>query len=237
MIGEGQAARLAGDSRAELAEACRQIIDELSSSSADGAAFAHARDLVQQAVDLLHALPHDRPYVGGESSLAMYRDRIFIDHSPFVGPLNPIAPPIVVAAEGTRVTGLVTYGKAFEGAPMCVHGGTVAAGFDEILGFSQGLTGQPGMTAYLNVQYRSPTPLQVPLRFSADVERVEGRKIYARGELRVVADDRLCADAEGLFITVNPEIFRPMMAKRERERERERDSDSERESERGRPGE
>ena len=39
----------------------------------------------------------------------------------------------------------MTFGSAYEGPPGCVHGGFVAAAFDEVLGFVQSLGGQPGL--------------------------------------------------------------------------------------------
>ncbi len=202
-----QGARLADDARNALAAACRQIIDELASSTADSEEFGQARDLMLEAVTILAGSTHGRPYEGAEASLADYQEHMFIDHSPLVGLLNPLAPPITMSAEGTDVTGLVTFGDAYEGPPGCVHGGFIAASFDEILGFAQGLSGSPGMTARLVVNYRSPTPLHRPLCFRGGIDHVEGRKIFVRGELRVVADDRLCAEAEGLFISMNPAVF------------------------------
>ncbi|MGB8859032.1 MAG: PaaI family thioesterase [Ilumatobacteraceae bacterium] len=214
MIIDGQRARLEGDSRAELAEACRRIIGELASSTAEPVAFAGARDLVQQAVAILADSDHGRAYEGAEGSLAHYQEHMFIDHSPLVGPLNPLAPPISIVADGTKVTAEVTFGAAYEGPPGCVHGGFIAASFDEVLGLAQGMSGRPGMTARLTIQYRSPTPLHQALRFVGDIDHIDGRKIFTRGELRVAADDRLCAEAEGLFISMNPEIFERLMTDR-----------------------
>jgi acyl-coenzyme A thioesterase PaaI-like protein len=211
---DGQADRLAGDSRAELADACRAIIDELASSTASSEAFVQARDLVQQAVALLAASAHGRPYEQAEGSLADYQEHMFIDHSPLVGPLNPLAPPLTISIDGTRVTGVVTFAAAYEGPPGCVHGGFIAASFDEVLGLAQGLSGKPGMTARLTIQYRSPSPLHQPLKFVGDIDHIDGRKIFTKGELRTVADDRLCAEAEGLFISMNPEIFQRLMVAR-----------------------
>ena len=37
-------------------------------------------------------------------------------------------------------------GPAYEGPPGCVHGGFIAAAFDEVLGSTQSLSGSPGMT-------------------------------------------------------------------------------------------
>ena len=214
---DGQDERLAGDTRQHLASACRAIIDELASSTADSASFAAASDLVQQAVAILESSSHGRPYEGGEASLANYQESLFIDHSPLVGPLNPLAPPIAITIDGTQVTGLVTFGGAYEGPPGCVHGGFIAAAFDEVLGFAQGLSGNPGMTANLSVNYRSPTPLRQQLRLVGDIDRVEGRKIFVKGELRVDADDRLCAEATGLFLSMPPEVFDRLMGGRRAE--------------------
>jgi acyl-coenzyme A thioesterase PaaI-like protein len=86
-----------------------------------------------------------------------------------------------------------------------VHGGYVAGAFDEVLGATQSLSGQPGMTARLTVNYRSPTPLHTELHFVGELTKVEGRKIFTEG--RLLAGDRLCAEAEGLFISINPEKF------------------------------
>ncbi len=211
---EGQTDRLAGDTRQHLASACRAIIEELASSTADSGSFAAASDLVQQAVAILESSSHGRPYEGGEASLANYQESLFIDHSPLVGPLNPLAPPIEMAVDGTRVTGVVTFGSAYEGPPGCVHGGFIAAAFDELLGFAQGLSGNPGMTANLSVNYRSPTPLRQKLRLVGDIDRIEGRKIFVKGELRVADDDRLCAEATGLFLSMPPEVFDRLMGGR-----------------------
>lgn len=215
---EGQTERLAGDSRAELADACRRVIDELASSTADATSFQRARTLVQQAAGILADAQHGRPYDGGEGSLAQFQEHMFIDHSPLVGPLNPLAPPIAIAFDGTAdamsVTGHVTFGAAYEGPPGCVHGGFIAASFDEVLGIAQGMSGRPGMTARLTIQYRSPTPLGQALRFVGGIDHIDGRKIVTKGELRVAADDRLCAEAEGLFISMNPAVFERLMSSR-----------------------
>ena len=90
----------------------------------------------------------------------------FFDHSPMLGRANPLAPPIRLWLEGDRILGTATFGAAYEGPPGCVHGGYVAAAFDEVLGSTQSLSGSPGMTGRLTVHYRKPTPLadRAPVR-------------------------------------------------------------------------
>ena len=72
--------------------------------------------------------------------------------------------------------GPATFGSAYEGPPGCVHGGYVAAAFDEVLGSTQSLAGRPGMTARLTVNYRSPTPLHTELTFAGRVVGVEAAR-------------------------------------------------------------
>lgn len=214
MIPEGHQERLSGDARLELAALCRRVIDELASSTADSEAFLAAGELLRDAVGVLEAATHGRPYAGGEASMAGYQRNLFIDHSPFSGWLNPLAPPMTLTSDGTEVVATVTFGAAYEGPPGHVHGGYVAAAFDEVLGFAQGLSGKPGMTAHLGIDYKSPTPLYLPLRFRGDIERIDGRKIFTRGELRVATDDRLCATATGLFVSMRDDTFARLMRER-----------------------
>lgn len=207
------------DPRFRLAAATRRIIDELASSTADTAGFAAARDLVERAAELLAAREHGRVYESAaEASLADFQQMSFVDYSPFIGLLNPLAPPIemAVATDGAvaDVLGTVTYGDAYEGPPGCVHGGFIAAGFDEVLGFTQARSGQPGMTARLTISYRSPTPLHRPLRYVGRIDRIEGRKIYTTAELVVADDERLCAEADGLFVSMKPEVFERLLDER-----------------------
>jgi acyl-coenzyme A thioesterase PaaI-like protein len=163
-------------------------------------------ELVARAVALLETQPRTVP---NADSAQVLREAHWTAtrRGPFIGRLNPVAPPITVSEADGLVTGWATYGAAFEGPPNCVHGGMIAAGFDEVLGFCQGFTARPGMTGTLNVTYRSPTPLHQLLRYSARVDRIEGRKIFVKGDLRVDADGRLCAEADGLFITIDGARF------------------------------
>lgn len=124
-------------------------------------------------------------------------------------------PPLASAGLGarrTKVVGRVRYGYAYEGPPGCVHGGVLAAAFDEILGFAQSLSGRPGMTGTLTVHYRKPTPLNTDLVFEGWVDRIEGRKIFTSG--RCMAGDTVTAEAEGLFISVDFEKMAQLLKDR-----------------------
>jgi hypothetical protein len=113
---------------------------------------------------------------------------------------NPFASPIRLAVANNKVLGHANFGATFEGSPGTVHGGFVAAAFDQVLFMAQSITGIPAMTGTLTVRYRKPTPLRTELVFEGVVDRVEGRKILTRGT--VSANGVVTAEAEGLFIAI-----------------------------------
>ncbi len=136
----------------------------------------------------------------------------FYDRGPMTGQSNPVAPPaeFKVDVDGRRVVGEVTYAKAYEGAPGCVHGGFVSAILDEVLGMACIFSGAPAMTAELTVRFRQHTPIETLLRMEARMDRVSGRKIETSGEL--LFGDVVVADAKGLFIGVSSEKFAALRA-------------------------
>ena len=88
--------------------------------------------------------------------------------SPVRGHLNAIAPPLDLETlkrpDGSRaIAGRARLGMRYEGPPHGVHGGWVAALFDELLGAAQGLAQAPGVTAILKIRYRQLTPLDEDL--------------------------------------------------------------------------
>ena len=142
--------------------------------------------------------------------MAMIECPLMLDRSPVIGLGNPVAPPLSFRAEDGKVVGTGSFGMQYEGPPGHVHGGFVAAALDELLGMAQTLSGKSGMTGTLTVRYRRPTPLYKQLRFTAWVDRIEGRKIFTSGTIH--DGETLCAEAEGVFISVD---FHAMKAMRE----------------------
>jgi acyl-coenzyme A thioesterase PaaI-like protein len=113
--------------------------------------------------------------------------------------------PVVRVEEwtNTRATGRVTFGRFYLGGNGAVHGGAIPLVFDEILGRLANTGGRPpSRTAYLNVNYRSITPVGADLRFEGRFDREEGRKRFLTATLH--HGDTLCADAEGLFVALRP---------------------------------
>lgn len=219
-----------------LAAAMREVIEHLVSTTASTEDLARAADELERLAGALAELPGGQTYQGFAETamaggLASLRERFpgsstdlveddperfaFFDHSPFIGLANPLSPPMDLVSEADRVVGSVVFGSAYEGPPGCVHGGYVAAAFDELLGAAQSLSGTQGMTAHLGVDYRSPTPLHAELRLEGRVDRHEGRKIWTTGTVH--AGDRLCAEARALFIAFDPGGFQALLQARDPE--------------------
>jgi acyl-coenzyme A thioesterase PaaI-like protein len=190
-----------------LAEAARAIVERLAGTTASAAELEEVAVGVEEALAGLRAgINPEGP--GGERGYAeaalatMEAHRLF-ERSPFSGRANPVAAPLDMAVDGQSVVGRVVCGPTYEGPPGHVHGGIIAGLFDEVLGAAQGLSGKAGMTGRLTVHYREPTPLHTELVLRAWPERADGRKIVVRGTLH--AGEVLCAEAEGLFVAVDPE--------------------------------
>ena len=191
--------------RAELrrmGEAMRRVIDQLVATEAPTDELARAAGVLEQLAADFDGYGR-RDLFDGFSEAANAGDpHAHFDHSPIIGRSNPLAAPIDVEVRDGKVFGRATFGAAYEGPPGCVHGGIVAASFDEVLGMVQSITGNPGMTGTLVVRYRKPTPLFAEIRFEGELDRVEGRKIFTVGR-SYGPDGVLTAEAEAIFISVD----------------------------------
>lgn len=219
-----------------LAAAMREVMDLLVSTTATTKDLAGAADDLEALADLLRTFPMGQTYQGfsesalsgatvselGEPAPSGDGDTdgdprqtwyAFFDHSPIIGLANPLSPPMSMQYSPERITAQVTFGAAFEGPPGCVHGGYIAAVFDELLGSAQSLSGTSGMTANLSVDYRRPTPLKTPIEMEAWLERRDGRKIYAKGVMH--ANGELTAEATGLFVSFDAESFARLVESRD----------------------
>lgn len=118
--------------------------------------------------------------------------------NPMAGWSNPVAPPVNNWIDGDVARATCRCGWAYEGPPGSLHGGFVAAIFDQFLGMAQILGGQPGMTGYLHVNFHQRTPLNTELKLEGRLVKVDGRKTIMRGEM--YAEGVMTASAEGLFV-------------------------------------
>lgn len=196
-----------------LADAMRRVISDLVLSDAPEEELAGAADALDRYADRLASHPRLKRVRGIPEAANAGNVAAFFDCSPLIGLANPLAPPITIGRSGEMTAeATVNFGSAYEGPPASVHGGFVAAAFDEVLGYVQSLGGNPGMTGRLIVHYRKPTPLHTDLRFEAQLIRIEGKKIFTEGQL--YAEGVLTAEAEGLFVSVSRERLEALAKQR-----------------------
>lgn len=193
-----------------------QLIEHLRCSNAPDAVLAEATRHIQQAMEAL------RPWLQqGEgwstvsiasdtSNMAWREDDLtsVMPYSPVSGKRNAIAPPIRLWKVGdSEVRGEVIFSPTYAGPPDAVHGGIIAAVFDEILAMANVISGNAGFTGTLTIRYLNKTPLNTPIELWGKNEQQDGRKQLSRGEMRV--DGKVTATAEGLFICPARPMRRP----------------------------
>lgn len=196
-----------------LADALRSVIERFVATTAPLEVFHGVADDLEEIADRLGRYPQDHLFSGIAEAAPAGDSAGPFDNSPFMGLSNPLAPPMHMRFEDERVYGTVVCGSAYEGPPGHVHGGFIAAMFDDLLGLAQSVSGTHGMTGRLTIHYRAPTPLHTELSLEGWLDRADGRKIICRGTLH--AGDVLCAEAEGLFVTVDFSRLVAMLEARE----------------------
>lgn len=196
----------------DLSDATRRLIENLvTSTSSTEELLAIAQQVSAHADKLAEA-----PKIFGRDAfekVGNYGDTTHLGYelNPLDGKSNPIAAPIIVWVDDDMVYGKATMGWQYEGPPDSVHGGFVAALFDQFLGIGQKITKQPGFTGTLTIKYLKPTPIATELKLKGWVDRVEGRKNFLSGEMW--AGDVLTATCEGIFISINKEIYKQLTEK------------------------
>jgi acyl-coenzyme A thioesterase PaaI-like protein len=115
----------------------------------------------------------------------------------------------VVAGPDVTVDGRFTVGDYHQGAPGLAHGGLVALAMDEVLGGLGWLLRTPMVTGRLQVEYLRPVPVGTALALHAEVDGVDGRRIFSHATAHVdEPDGAMLARAFAVFVAVDIEHFR-----------------------------
>ncbi len=194
--------------RRRLAKVMRQMNELTVTTSADVELLdAVTAELERQVAQLTQGVQAAGKLAYMDADKDHMEQRAIVGHEtgPFIGLCNPLSPPVDIWLEGDEVKGRVTMGWQYEGPPECVHGGYVAALFDDFLGMGQKLTKRAGFTGTLKVRYIKPTPLNQELTLIGRVDSIEGRKNKLSGE--IYAGDLLTASCEGLFVHMPPDYL------------------------------
>jgi acyl-coenzyme A thioesterase PaaI-like protein len=185
--------------------ATRRLIAAIVNGAAPASDLEAAADALEGLADTLE--PHARTsrYAGTPGVQRGGDNTAILESHPFMGPSNPLAPPISLTrdADGARAT--VIYSHQYEGPPGRVHGGFIAAAFDQILGAASALSGRVFFTGTLTIKYRKPTPLHVPIEMEGEIESIRPRTIHVVG--RMLAGGEVTAEAVGVMVTVPDDTF------------------------------
>ncbi len=200
--GEDAALRARRAAVAELGDALRELVGQASATEVPGEVLRQVAAQVRQAAVLLGRRTRTRAELPGADDLADG----FRMYNPVTGRGSALAPPLHVEVAGQAVVGTCTLGLAFEGPPAFAHGGISAMLLDQLLGYAASAAGHPGMTVTLETRYLAPVPLQTPLRLTAEVSEVNGRRVTARGVIATAAEpDTALVEASGAFVALRPE--------------------------------
>jgi acyl-coenzyme A thioesterase PaaI-like protein len=108
------------------------------------------------------------------------------------------------------VAGRAWFGSGAQGPPGTAHGGSIVSVLDEAMGACCWLAGHRVVAARLATDFRNRLPLGTDATVEAWIERIEGRKVFARSKL-MDRDGTLFAEAEGLFIELTREQFQEIV--------------------------
>ncbi|KAI1197933.1 HotDog domain-containing protein [Nemania serpens] len=124
------------------------------------------------------------------------------------GPGRIVVPPLVFEEEGGKSLVAISYlGRELCGHPGIIHGGLLATMLDEGLArccFAT-LPHKMGVTANLNVNYRSPAKADSYVVLRATTTRSEGRKAWVEGRIETLVGEGetpvVLAEATALFVS------------------------------------
>ena len=173
-----------------------RVVAQLDSDTSDPDTVDAITAQVREVAETLEPLPSLQA-TGGLASKPGPQGAL-LERSGISGRSNPLAPPVQWTVGSERTTGSAVYSPAYEGPIGHVHGGFVAAAFDDLMGAAQMASGQAGYTGTLTVRMLRPTPLRRRIDYEAGVDRVEGRKIWVWATS--TCDGERLAEASIVFI-------------------------------------
>ncbi len=98
-----------------------------------------------------------------------------------------------------EIVAKVTLTTAQQGAPGHAHGGSLAAILDEAMGWAVWRADNRALAAHLEVDFRLPTPLGVPLEARARITGKGNRSVRTEGRI-LLPDGRVAVESKGVFV-------------------------------------
>lgn len=104
-----------------------------------------------------------------------------------------------------------TPGQEHQGWPGVLHGGLAATVLDETMGRAAALRDQWMISAKIAFTYRKPVPLGQPLRVVARIDRLQGGRMMASGEI-LLPDGTVAVEGHGLYLRLPEERKQEFLA-------------------------
>lgn len=127
----------------------------------------------------------------------------------FCGEKNPIGLKLKFFLDESRgeVSTDFRPSRLFAGLGNILHGGLQAGLFDEIMGWAtHSLTGEPGVTSKLNLEFLKPVYLESPLRVTCRIVSREGNRVQLAAEIRQ-SEEVVNTKATGTYHLMTQEKF------------------------------
>ena len=105
-----------------------------------------------------------------------------------------------------RVETTFTGRREHQGWPGFVHGGILFAVLDETIGRVAFTVGAYVMSGRIEIRYRQPAPIDVPIRVVGSMIRDRGRALELQGFAQL-EDGTVVAEATGLYMRI-PDVLR-----------------------------
>jgi acyl-coenzyme A thioesterase PaaI-like protein len=108
--------------------------------------------------------------------------------------------------ERLEVRSTAHLGPKAQGAHGLVHGGGLFSLVDEAMGLVCWAQGHKVLAAHVEIDYRNAVPIDSQIDVSARIERIDGRKLHAIGEIR--HNGRVAATAKGLYVRIRDDLLK-----------------------------
>ena len=133
-------------------------------------------------------------------------DYVFEPHRCFAcGELNEHGLRLQLHATNDGCWAELTLDPRFQGWESVAHGGIVTTLLDEVMAWSVIGRDTWGFTARLNISFRKPVPIGVPIRAEGWVVEDRRRTFRTAGRVIDVATGTVLAEGEGTFVAAPPE--------------------------------
>ena len=189
------------ESLADVAQQLKQLSESIINRHLDDSCLNYIGNNLKQLQQYIQSIPDKKRQIAHFDFSKIHTETASVlPFGPVFGPLNAMSHNVKlhINSENKHLIADLHCSRTHEGPPNCVHGGSIAAIYDQLLAFTSIYNQTAGHTVTLNIEYLKATPINTPLQFETWIEEENGRKIVIKGLCKVNND--IVSRAEGLFI-------------------------------------